>query len=119
MFGLVALQIVSLPVFVTTGLGFTVTVMVYGALPQTPVVDVGVTMYSTLPALTLLGLDNTWLIVFPVPGAAPVILPVMVPMVHEKLLGAVDVSVMFVFVPLHIDAADGFVMAGVGLTVTV
>jgi hypothetical protein len=41
---------------VTTGVGLTVTVMLYGAPAQFPVVDVGVTMYSTEPAFPLLGL---------------------------------------------------------------
>jgi hypothetical protein len=45
MFGPVPLQIAAVAVFVTTGLGFTVIVIVYGAPTQLPVTDVGVTMY--------------------------------------------------------------------------
>jgi hypothetical protein len=41
---------------VIAGVGFTVTVIVYGVLAaQPPVVDVGVTRYSTVPAVVLLG----------------------------------------------------------------
>jgi hypothetical protein len=45
MFGEVALQIAVVAALVTAGIGFTVTVIVYGAPAQLPVVDVGVTMY--------------------------------------------------------------------------
>ena len=55
-FGFVLLQIVEVLALVTTGVGFTVTVMVYGDPPQVPVTEVGVMMYSTLPATLLLGL---------------------------------------------------------------
>ena len=41
---------------VTTGIGFTVTVIVYGLPIQVPPVDVGVTTYSTVPNNELLGL---------------------------------------------------------------
>ena len=42
---------------VITGVGLTVTVIVYGAAAgQLPPVDVGVTIYSTVPAVALLGL---------------------------------------------------------------
>jgi hypothetical protein len=44
-FGLVPVQIAVAAGLVTTGVGFTVTVIVYGAPTQLPVVDVGVTMY--------------------------------------------------------------------------
>jgi hypothetical protein len=120
MFGLVALQMVAVAAFVTTGLGFTVTVMVNGAGGvQLPVTDVGVTMYCTEPAVALEGLVNTWLMVLPDPAVAPVIPPVIVPMVHEKLLAVVDVSAMFGLAPLQIDIVEGLVIAGVGFTVIV
>jgi hypothetical protein len=54
--GPVPLQVVAVDAVVTVGDGFTVTVIVYGAPVQLPVVDVGVTTYSTVPAVVLLGL---------------------------------------------------------------
>ncbi len=57
MFVAVPLQIVAVLAVVTTGLGLTVTVIVYGVPGQAGVaVDVGVTIYSTVPAVALLGL---------------------------------------------------------------
>jgi hypothetical protein len=51
------LQIVVAAAVVTTGLGFTVTVMVYGAPGQVvAAVETGVTIYSTVPATALPGL---------------------------------------------------------------
>jgi hypothetical protein len=119
MLGLVLLQMAADPPLVITGTGFTVTVIVYGLLAQLPVVDVGVTIYSTVPGVVLPGLPSTWLIVFPDPGAAPVMPPVIVPIVQLKLLAAVEVSERLVLVPLQIAAVAGLVTAGVGLTVTV
>ena len=46
-------------------------------------------------------------------------LPVMVPIVHVNVLGALDVRDMLGLVPLHILTAAGLVTAGLGLTVTV
>ena len=54
--GPVPLQIVAMLDVVTTGFGFTVTVMVKGVPAQEPDVEVGVTIYCTVPALVLLGL---------------------------------------------------------------
>jgi hypothetical protein len=119
-FGLVALQIVAVAELVTTGLGFTVTVIVNGAGGvQLPVTDVGVTMYCTEPAVALLGFVSTWLMVLPDPAVAPVIPPVTVPIVHAKLLAVVAPRAMFGLVPLHIELVAGFVIAGVGFTVIV
>src|SRR5258707_14125988 len=56
MLGPVPLQIVFALAVVTIGVGFTVTVIVYGAPGHDPVVEVGVTIYSTVPAVILLGL---------------------------------------------------------------
>jgi hypothetical protein len=56
MFGPVPLQVVAVLAVVTTGFGFTVTVMVKGAPAHDPVVAVGVTIYCTVPAVVLLGL---------------------------------------------------------------
>lgn len=50
---------------------------------------------------------------------APVILPVIVPIVHAKELGALAVKLIFGPLPLHVIAVDALVTAGVGLTVTV
>ena len=55
-FGPVPLHVFAVLGVVTAGLGFTVTVIVYGEPGQEPVVDVGVTRYSTVPAVALLGL---------------------------------------------------------------
>lgn len=55
----------------------------------------------------------------PAPAVAPVIPPVMVPMVQLNVLAVVDVSAMFVAVLLQIAAVFGVVTAGVGFTVTV
>jgi hypothetical protein len=122
MFVAVLLQIATVEgTPVTTGVGFTVTVIVYAALAgQLPPVDVGVTRYSTVPAVALLGLVNVCAIVAPDPLAAPVIPPVIVPTVQAKVLGAVAVKGMFVAVLLQIATVAGTpVTTGVGLTVTV
>jgi hypothetical protein len=106
---------------VTTGVGLTVTVIVYGALAgQLPPVEVGVTRYSTVPAVALLGLDKVWAMVLPLPALAPVILPVIVPIVQSNVLGAVAFKGIFVAVLLHIATVAGTpVTTGVGFTVTV
>jgi hypothetical protein len=117
--GLVPLQVLAVDGVVTTGLGFTVTVIVNGEPAQFPVLEVGVTMYCTDPVTELLGLFNTWLMVLPLPALAPVTPPMMAPIVHEKLLGAEAVSVIFGVPPVHMAAAGAFVTAGVGSTVTV
>jgi hypothetical protein len=54
--GLVPLQVLAVLAFVTAGFGFTVTVIGYTAPTQFPVVAVGVTLYTILPAVALLGL---------------------------------------------------------------
>lgn len=116
----VALHIVAVFAVVTTGVGFTVTVMVYGVPGQAGVaVDVGVTMYCTLPAPVLLGLFNVCAMVEPAPALAPVMPPVTVPIVHVNVLGAVAVSAMLVVVPLQIAVVAAVVTTGRGLTVTV
>jgi hypothetical protein len=118
-FGLVPLQVLAVLAVVTTGLGYTVTVIVYAEPGHDPVVEVGVTRYSTEPGVALLGLVSTWLIVLPDPATAPVMLPVIVPIVQAKLLGALAVNAMFGLVPLQVLAVLAVVTAGVGLTVTV
>jgi hypothetical protein len=116
----VPLQIAAVFAVVTDGVGLTVTVIVYGAPGQVVLaVDVGVTMYWTVPAALLLGLFKVWAIVAPLPALAPVMPPVIVPIVQVNVLGAVAVKEIFVAVPLQIDAVFAVVTAGVGLTVTV
>jgi hypothetical protein len=118
-FGLVLLQIATVGGLVTAGLGFTVTVIVYGAPGHTPVEELGVTMYWTVPALVVLGLTRVWLIVPPLPALAPVIPPVTVPTVHVNVLGTLEVSVRLVLELLQMAVVTGLVTAGVGFTVTV
>ena len=55
----------------------------------------------------------------PLPAEAPVIDPVLVPMVHAKVLGAEAVRLILGPVALQIAAAAALVIAGLGLTVTV
>jgi hypothetical protein len=118
-FGDVPLQVLAVAAFVTTGLGFTVTVIVKAAPAHEPVVDVGVTRYWTVPVAELLGLVSTWLIVDPEPALAPVIPPVMIPIVQEKVLGVLAVNPIFGPVPLQVIAVAAFVTEGAGFTVTV
>jgi hypothetical protein len=118
-FGLVPLQVCVEIAVVTTGTGFTVTVIVNGVPAHAPVRDVGVTRYCTDPATALTGIDNVWLIEEPDPALAPVTPPVMVPIVQVKLLGALAVKIIFGSVPLQVAAVEAFVTWGTGLTVTV
>ncbi len=85
---------------------------------QDPVVEVGVTTYSTVPAALLLGLVSTSFITDPEPALAPEILPVIVPTVHAKLLAVEAVRLIFGPVPLQVLAVAAFVTTGVGFTVT-
>lgn len=82
-------------------------------------VDLGVTIYSTVPAVALLGLVSTWAMVPAAPELAPVMLPVIAPTVHWKVLGADEDKLIFVLVPLQIEAVLALVTTGVGSTVTV
>jgi hypothetical protein len=82
-------------------------------------VDVGVMMYSTEPAVALLGLVSVWFSIVPDPALAPVIPPVMVPIVHAKVEGVLEVSVRFGLVLLQIESVAPLVTTGVGFTVTV
>ena len=52
----VPLHIVFVGVLVTEGAGFTVTVIVKEAPAHEPVVEVGITLYCTVPVAELLGL---------------------------------------------------------------
>ena len=78
-------------------------------------VEVGVTIYSTVPDVVLLPFSNISLIVLPDPGLVyPMMPPVTVPTVHAKLLGALAVNAIFVFVLLQMLLVDAFVTAGLG-----
>jgi hypothetical protein len=115
----VPLQMLIVAGLVTFGEGLTVTVIVYDVPTQEPVVDVAITLYCTVPAAVLLGLVNVWFILLPLPPLVPVIAPVIVPIVHVKLLGTLELKLIFVPVPLQMLIVAGFVTAGVGFTVTV
>lgn len=86
---------------------------------QAPTLEVGVTTYTMLPDVVLLGLVNVWLILAPELADAPVIAPVLVPNVHAKLDAAVAVSAIFGLVPLQVLAVVAVVTLGIGFTVTV
>ena len=116
----VPLQIAAVLAVVTTGVGLTVTVMVYGVPGQAvDAVEVGVTIYCTVPAVALLGFDSVCAIVAPEPAVAPVMPPVIVPIVQLNVLAAVPVNGIFVAVPLHMAALFAVVSSGLGFTVTV
>lgn len=118
-FVLPLLQIKADEGLVTAGVGFTVTVMVYGDPTQEPAVEVGITVYSTVPAVVLLGFDRVCAMVDPFPALAPLMLPVIAPMVQLKLLAVVAVRLILVVLPLQISAVFAVVTTGVGFTVTV
>jgi hypothetical protein len=111
---LVPLQIVAVLSVVTTGAGLTVTVIVYATPTHKPVVEVGVTRYSTVPAARLLGLVRIWFMFEPELALAPEIPPVTVPMVQVKLLGVEAVIEMFGLTPLQIVAVADVVTTGTG-----
>jgi hypothetical protein len=116
----VPLQIALVLAAVTAGVGLTVTVIVYGEPAQVVLaVDVGVTIYCTVPAVALLGLLSVCAIVAPDPAVAPVMPPVTVPTVQVNVLAALAVKAILVAVLLQIAAVLAVVTAGVGLTVTV
>ena len=93
--------------------------IVYAVPTHRPSVDVGVIMYSTVPIEEVLGLVKVCAIVPPELAEAPVILPVIVPIVQLKLLGALDVNAILVAIPLQTFSVAKFVTKGVGFTVTV
>jgi hypothetical protein len=116
--GLVPLHVAAVFAVVTSGVGLTVTVILYTGPVHVPVVDIGVIRYSIDPAVALLGFVSISLIVAPPPANAPTIPPVFVPSVHVKLAGVLEVNAIFVFVPLQILFTAEFVTTGRGLTVT-
>jgi hypothetical protein len=76
-------------------------------------------MYSTVPAVELLGFVSVWLIMPPDPAVAPVMPPVIFPIVHANVDGTLDVREIFGLVPLHTASVAALVTTGVGFTVTV
>lgn len=58
-FALVPLQTLVVGELVTIGVGLTVTIIVNGAPEQEPAMEVGVTIYCTVPAVALPGLVST------------------------------------------------------------
>ena len=59
MFGPVPVQVLVVAALLTTGFGFTVTVIVKAGPEQPPEVEVGVTRYCTVPEAELLGFIKT------------------------------------------------------------
>lgn len=55
-FGLVPLHVLTVDVLVIAGVGYTVTVIANGEPGHKPAVEVGVTIYCTVPFVELLGL---------------------------------------------------------------
>ena len=119
MFVAVLLQIAAVFAVVTAGVGLTVTVIGYGDPVHDPAIEVGTTIYWSVPAVALLGFVNVCAIKLPEPPLPPVMLPVIGPTVQVNVLGVLDARLMFVAVPLQIVAVGGVVIAGVGFTVTV
>lgn len=117
--GLVPLQVDVVAELVIVGAGLTVTVIVKDAPAQVPVIETGVTMYSTDPGVLALGLFRIWLMTEPDPALAPVMPPATVPMVQLKLLETLEVKVIFGLTPLQAVTVPGFVTIGAGYTVTV
>jgi hypothetical protein len=71
-------------------------------------------MYSSVPAVALLGLRRVWAMVLPEPALPPLMLPLIVPTVHVKVLGVLAVSAIFVAELLQIVAVLDVVTTGVG-----
>lgn len=67
----------------------------------------------------LTGFISVWLINIPDPEPAPEIFPVMVPIVHWKLLVTAEARTIPVLSPLQIAFVEAVLTTGNGLTVTV
>ena len=100
------------------GSGFTVTVILNGAPTQPPGLDVGVMIYCTVPAVTLLGFIKFCVMAEPPDADAPVMPPVTVPIVQVNVLGTVAVNTIFKATLLQVDAVAALVPTGTGFTVT-
>ena len=99
-----------------TGVGSTVTTIFEGTPGH--VLAEGVTMYVTDPVVAF-GLLSTWAMVEPLEALAPVILPVIIPIVQLNVLPTkLLVNAMFVVAPLQITVELAVLTFGVGLTVT-
>lgn len=113
----VALQIVVGPVYVTLGVGLTVTIMSTGDPGHE--LAVGVTLYVTVPAVVP-GLTRICAIVDPLEALAPVTPPVVPAIVQLNVAPAtLLVSAIFVVSVLQIVVGLAVETFGVGLTVIV
>lgn len=72
-----------------------------------------------MPAVELLGFVRVWLIEVPDAALAPVMPPVIVPIVQENELDVEEVNEILGPKPLHTVAVFAVETAGFGLTVTV
>lgn len=89
--------------------------MIVSGLPRhPPAIEVGTTIYCTVPKVLLLVFVNTWLMVLPEPADAPVIFALTAPIVQVKVLGVVTVRGIFGLVLLQIVAVGGSVITGTG-----
>jgi hypothetical protein len=113
------LHIVYASGVVITGLGSIPTIIVYGSPAQE--FAVGVIIYSTDPVVVWLGLVRIcWIAGLGPeadPAAAPVMPPVILPIVHVNVLGTVAVKGTFVETPLQKPISEE-VTLGLGVTVT-
>ena len=80
--------------------------------------EVGVTINWTVPE-TAPGFVSVWIMVEPDPATAPVIPPVMVPMVHVNVLGILAAKAILVALLEQTCAVLDVVTVGLGLTVMV
>jgi hypothetical protein len=78
----------------------------------------GVAVEFTVPEADP-GLLNVCAIVAPDPAEAPVIPPVIVPIVQEKLLGILEVRLILVAIPLQVCDVAEVVILGIAFTVAV
>lgn len=99
-----------------TGVGSTITTIFEGTPGH--VLAEGVTMYVTDPAVAF-GLLSAWAMVEPLEALAPVMPPVIVPIVQLNVLPTkLLVNAMFVVDPLQISVELAVLTFGAGFTVT-
>src|SRR2546429_386826 len=84
-----------------------------------PDVEVGVTAYTKLPSVELLGLVSVWVIVEPLLALPPVMEPVLVPNVQVKVLATFAVRLTFMATPLQLACVVKVDTLGLGFTVLV
>lgn len=100
-FQLSPLQIAAVDALVTKGFGSTLIIIVLLEPVQVPLDAMGVTMYSIVPVVEFDGLLSVWMMLEPEPGVAPVIPPVMVPMLQLNDEGMLAERFTDVEVPLQ------------------